>query len=174
MKFSFFPKKEFIFTSSVTKAEIADAISANVMIPVGFTMGWWSKISDEGAGRRRYFEGVVNEDDFKINYKSYSVSTPSSFKMSFMPQIYGEITETNNGVTIRVVFTNPTPPVILLLFFIPVIIIGTVIVPFSVAGFQIVFIGIFLLCTLVFSSVYYNYRVRKDIEQLRLICQAEK
>ena len=165
MRFGLLTQKEYVLKSCCTRAEIVNMLSNNIMQePVRLEYGLFTEIVDEQVGKRKYFEGVVNDCDFSIHYKMY--------RRDASPDIYGVITEVKNGVEIRVRFTPKVPLLILSVsYLILLIILIRFVLPYPTE--MLVFFIVVSIVGLLASILNYKFRIMEDIKQLLVIFKAE-
>ena len=170
MSVNLFPTSEYSLKSPYNRADAVTALSANVMKPEFITIDFLSELADKQLGTYRYFEGTVNDTDFSINHKQYSLGRSTTGSIKFTPQINGLITEIKDGCEIKVSFNTPNPIILLIVPLLPIVFQIIVFpspvlsIPFSIISLTILFF---------ISRSLYKRRMGKDKEQLELIFKVE-
>ncbi len=171
MRFKLFPTKEYVFISHCTRSAIITALSQNVTGPGKFVE--LDFFSFGRIGDRTYFEGEVNDPEFVISYqpaKRYQTPVSGSIGSRF-PQIQGSLTDTKDGVEVKVKFRAVGSPLIAFIFFLPVMIILPIIDYKHFVNAEIFFV-LFTAIYFIFLVINYYYRIKTDYEYLRKICNA--
>jgi len=170
MVFQLFPKEEYWLTSPYTASQAIDALAENVMRQDFITYGFFAAFLDRKMKIYKFFEGSINDLDFKISHKQYWHARASGF-INSIPSINGAISEVGSGSVVHInccaskwMYLSAILRLGMFLF-----IIGT--------HAPLIVLIIFILLYIIFLFVQrylYIRRLRKDKEQLKLIFRAEE
>ena len=154
--------------------EAKNAISENVMEREMFTIDFASEFADKRMDIYRYFEGVVGDNEFNINRKTYRRGWSNLGSFNFAAKIHGDIIEMKNGVEITVGFKGPNLAIIivfmLLSFLFIFIVKKTTATPILIS---LPTLAIYWSIYLIIQRIIYNNRIQKDYEQLKMIFKTD-